>query len=93
MVASTYAPVGKTLIAVIVVDDQYIEGADLEAEVRRQWLQWFGDAVSSWEHLRTCHIGHALPSQSPPTNSPYLLPGPISKGSEVVGNIRACSRC
>lgn len=89
MVASSYAPAGKTLIAVVVVDDQYIKRTDLEAEVRGQCSQWFGDVVSSWKHLRTCHIEHALPSQAPPTNSPYNLPEPVNEGIRVCGEYKS----
>lgn len=88
MVASTYAPAGETLIAVVVVDDQYTLKTDLESDVRRQCSQWFGDAVDRWKHLRTCYIEHALPSQAPPTSSPYLLPEQISKGIRVCGEYK-----
>ena len=89
MVAPDYAPAGKTLIAIVVVDDQFRRRSDLEDEVRRQCRQWFGDAANDWEHLRTYQIEHALPDQSPPTHNPYLLPKPISKSIRVCGEYQS----
>jgi phytoene dehydrogenase-like protein len=89
MIAKEYAPAGKTLIAVIVVDDQFIKRTDLESEVRSQCCEWFGDIVNGWEHLRTYQIEHALPDQSPPTQNPYLLPKPISENIRVCGEYQS----
>lgn len=89
MVASSYAPTGKTLIAAVVVDDRYIETTDLETQVRSQCRQWFGDVVNSWKHLRTYTIEHALPNQSPPAGSPYILPGPLSERIRVCGEYKS----
>ncbi len=61
-VAPDYAPAGKTLIAVVVVDDEFRKRTDLEKEVRRQCREWFGDVADGWEHLRTYQIEHALPA-------------------------------
>jgi len=89
MVAPEYAPAGKTLVAVVVVDDQYSKRTDLEGEVRKHCCEWFGDAAEGWEHLRTYQIEHALPDQSPPTNNPYILPKPVSKSIRVCGEYQS----
>lgn len=89
MVAADYAPAGKTLIAVVVVDDEFRKRTDLEDEVRRQCRQWFGDVANDWEHLRTYSIEQALPDQSPPTRNPYLLSKPVSKNIRVCGEYRS----
>jgi len=89
MVAPQYAPAGKTLIAVVVVDDEYRKKTDLEGEVRKQCGEWFGDAVNSWEHIRTYQIDQALPDQCPPTHNPYLLPKPVSKNIRVCGEYQS----
>ncbi len=89
MIAKEYAPAGKTLIAVVVVDDQFIKRTDLEGEVRSQCREWFGDIVNKWEHLRTYQIEHALPDQSPPTQNPYLLPKPISENIRICGEYQS----
>jgi hypothetical protein len=42
------------------------ERPDLEAAARSQLRGWFGPAVEAWTHLRTYHIPHGQPDQSPP---------------------------
>ncbi len=59
----TYAPAGRTLIAAACPGRQPV---DFEAMVRAQLAGWFGAQVESWEHLRTYHIDHGQPDQSPP---------------------------
>lgn len=89
IVASQYAPPDKTLIAVVVLDEQFMKRPDLENEVRKQCREWFGDSVNSWEHLRTYHIEHALPDQSLPTQNPYQLPEPISQNISICGEYQS----
>lgn len=89
MVAADYAPANKTLIAAVVVDDQFRNRPDLEGKVRKQCHEWFGDIVRGWEHIRTYQIEHALPDQSPPTKNPYLLPQPVSKSIRVCGEYQS----
>lgn len=89
LVAKDYAPAGKNLIAVVVLDNLYIERRDLEIEVRNQCRQWFGDIVNEWEHIQTRMIEHALPDQSPPTANPYLLPEPLSATIRVCGEYQS----
>jgi phytoene dehydrogenase-like protein len=89
MVAPQYAPAGKTLIAVVVLDENFRKKSNLTEEVRDQCREWFGDAVNDWEHLRTYDIDHALPDQSPPTHNPYLLPKPFSETISICGEYQS----
>ncbi|MEE2639016.1 MAG: NAD(P)/FAD-dependent oxidoreductase [Planctomycetota bacterium] len=59
-----YAPVGKSLVSVTVLDthgDPHAEG--LLQQVREQLRGWYGSPVDDWEHLKTYSIPNALPVQ------------------------------
>ncbi len=56
-VSPDYAPSGQALISVSVL------GID-DSSVIEELTQWFGSQVSSWKHLRTDLIPHALPEQA-----------------------------
>ncbi len=62
-VAPSYAPPGRVLIAAACPGPQ---PEDLEPAVRAQLTGWFGPIVTTWTHLRTYHIAHGQPDQSPP---------------------------
>jgi len=62
-VAPSYAPPGRVLIAAACPGPQ---PGDLEPAVRAQLTGWFGSAVATWTHLRTYHVAHGQPDQSPP---------------------------
>ena len=62
-VAPSYAPVGKHLIAAALPG--HVDG-DLESVARTQLRGWWGNAVDSWQHLRTYRIAHGGPVQRPP---------------------------
>lgn len=89
LAAPEYAPEGKILIGVVVLDDEYRNRDDLEDLVRHQCQDWFGDAVKQWEHLRTYRIDHALPDQSPPTDNPYVLPEPFKEKIRICGEYKS----
>ncbi len=89
LVAPEYAPAGKTLIAVVVVDETFVSRDDLESLVRNQCHEWFGAAVNGWEHLRTYRIEHALPDQSPPTHNPYDLAPSFNKNITICGEYQS----
>jgi phytoene dehydrogenase-like protein len=60
-----YAPAGKSLVSVTVlgiVDDP----GKLDAAVRTQLTEWYGDIARQWTHLRTYAIPEALIIQEPP---------------------------
>lgn len=63
LVSPSYAPPGKSLVSVSVIDPEAIQKNNLEKEVRQQLRDWFGAEVDLWYHLRTFRITHALPSQ------------------------------
>ena len=62
-VSPAYAPPGQHLISVSVVDSQLANAVDLEDQVRRQLLVWFGESTIAWELLRIDRIPQAVPSQ------------------------------
>ena len=74
MVAPRYAPPGKTLIAVVVLGEEWQQKSNLIELVLHQSREWFGDAVDSWVHLKTYIIDHALPEQLMPVQNPYQPP-------------------
>jgi hypothetical protein len=85
LVAPTYAPPGKTLIAAVVLGDEFVRNQDLEELVRQQLAGWFGAEVKNWAHIATITIDHALPRQAPPTSSPYTIPQPYSEQIRICG--------
>jgi len=74
MVSSQYAPPGKTLIAVVILGKEWQKKSDLFDLVHTQCVEWFGERVKDWLHLKTYRIAHALPDQSLPVPSPYKIP-------------------
>lgn len=89
MVARRYAPPGKTLIAVVVVDDAYRKSAALEDAVRRQSREWFGPVVDDWQHLRSYQLDQILPDQTPPTHNPYRMSPPYSEKIAICGEYQS----
>lgn len=84
LTAPEYSSTGEALIAVVVLKNQNLDDSSLEGEVRKELLEWFGRAVEGWRHLRTYHIRHALPDQSPPLTDPH-------KGFKTIRkNLYAC---
>jgi phytoene dehydrogenase-like protein len=62
-VSPHYAPAGRHLVAAAIPG--VIDG-DLEGIAREQMTTMFGPSVADWRHLRTYHIPHGQPDQSPP---------------------------
>ena len=56
----------------VVIGHQSADTTTVEATVRRELTEWFGTVVNDWRHLKTYHIVHALPEQSPPMPDPTL---------------------
>ncbi|MDJ0783337.1 MAG: NAD(P)/FAD-dependent oxidoreductase [Desulfosarcinaceae bacterium] len=86
-VSAAYAPSGKSLAAVVVLGSPPPNDATLIAAVRAQLTAWFGSQVQGWRHLRSYHIAHALPSQRPPTESPYRSAVRIRSGIYRCGEL------
>ena len=66
--SAAYAPSGSALISVNCF------GADtepdlLEAQVRRQLTDWYGECVAGWRHLAVYRLPDALPRQGPPVSA------------------------
>lgn len=68
-----YAPPGRHLISISVVDPEAATAADLEERVRRQLTDWFGAGTHEWELLRIDSIPHAVPSQRLASEKPARL--------------------
>lgn len=64
-VARGYAPVGQSLVTVSVRQGWQGEERQLVDAIRGQAAGWFGEGARSWRHLRTVHVRHALPDESP----------------------------
>jgi phytoene dehydrogenase-like protein len=84
LVAPSYSSSGKHLIAVVVLGTMSMDQNVLEMSVREELLDWFGDSVLSWDHIKAYHIEHALPDQSPPISNP------VKGGTKVRENLYAC---
>ncbi len=62
-VSPDYAPAGRHLISISVVDPEAASAPDLEERVRRHLVEWFGASAKDWRLLRIDRIPDAVPSQ------------------------------
>jgi predicted NAD/FAD-dependent oxidoreductase len=79
-VVAGYAPAGQSLVAVSVRQGWQGDEGQLIDAVREQAAGWFGAAARSWRHLKTTHVRHALPDETPAArrlrpSSPRLADG------------------
>ncbi len=65
-VSANYAPSGSALLSASVLGNPEQSDEELEMSVRAHLREWYGEVVSTWKHLRTYRIKHALPEQFPP---------------------------
>jgi phytoene dehydrogenase-like protein len=84
-VSTEYAPAGKSLASVVVLDDPIDADDTLIDRVKGQLVEWFGPQAGNWVHLHTYRISHALPDQSPPTKNPTCPDPRIRPGVFVCG--------
>jgi len=84
-VSPDYAPIGKTLVSVVVLGNPDENDRVLVKQVREQLIDWFGTQVRRWTHLKTYRILHALPDQSPPTPNPLYPESQVRPGLFVCG--------
>lgn len=84
-VSASYAPTGKSLIAVVLLGEPDMAAGELIVKVKAELVAWFGREVEQWDHLMTYRISHALPDQSPPTQNPYRPPSPAGPGIFICG--------
>jgi protoporphyrinogen oxidase len=89
-VCDTYAPPGRTLISTTIVGDELGKSdEELEALVRSQMSQWFGDAeVERWSFIRSYRIPHSQPFQHPEAEFEKPARSMVSPGLFVCGDYR-----
>ena len=80
LVSPSYAPAGKTLVSVSVLDADPSDS--IVDEVRSQLVEWFGREAADYEHLRTYKIPFALPSQT--------SLNPVEKRAEIRPGLYRC---
>lgn len=85
LVAPEYSPDGRTLISAVALNTGSRSPAQVEQQVREQLTEWFGNTASSWQHLHTFQIPHALPDQKPPTANPFILPDKFDTKIRICG--------
>lgn len=91
LVQPTYAPPGRSLISISIVDPRYaaMPIEELDQAVRRQATEWFGESVSDWNRLAHFGIPRALPAQRPGESwKPYFsnLPDRIRLSGDYLEN-------
>jgi phytoene dehydrogenase-like protein len=80
-VSAAYAPAGKTLISVSLIDyDKKNNQGDMIENVKQELQYWYADAVH-WKHLKTYQILYALPKDE---NVGYALSKDQVKLSENI---------
>jgi hypothetical protein len=72
-VSPDYAPPGRHLISISVVDPEAAAAADLEQRIRPQLADWFGEDTNTWDLLRIDRIPRAVPSQRVVQEKPARL--------------------
>ncbi len=75
---ASYAPAGRSLVSVTVLNRRYLEREDLLECVRAQLFEWYGPKVHDWRLLRTYRIARAVPVQEPPALTPVEKPSRVS---------------
>ena len=91
VIAPSYAPKGRVLIAASILGNPPESDPQLETAVRAQLSGWFGAAVEDWRHLRTYRIPHALPLQVPPLFNPTSPTVQIHPWMFVCGEFRSAA--
>jgi len=101
MVASSYAPEGKSLACVSLVGIPDQQEDQLVADVKKQLVSWFGPSANEWKPLRTYRIPFSQPSQEPPfereqsvrRKEHLFLAGDHVETASINGALRAGARC
>ncbi|MGI9175200.1 MAG: FAD-dependent oxidoreductase, partial [Rhodothermales bacterium] len=86
--APSYAPPGTSLVSISVVGSPEQGDDEVERQVRRQLVTWYGAAAETWQHLRTYRIPYALPDQAPPFLTPPERPLKLQEGLYICGDHR-----
>jgi predicted NAD/FAD-dependent oxidoreductase len=80
-VSPEYAPKGKHLIAISVIEPQ----EDREQSVREQLLEWFGEETKQWQLLRIDHISEAIPAQQQIETKPSRIRQGLYQCGDICG--------
>jgi protoporphyrinogen oxidase len=86
--SEAYAPAGQSLMAVSVLGIPDQSDGELEAVVRNQLVQWYGESARAWRHLRSYRIPDALPDMSTGSLDPWRRPVRLRPGLYVCGDHR-----
>jgi phytoene dehydrogenase-like protein len=84
-VSPAYAPVGKSLVSVVVLGNPHEDDSVVIDRVKEQLVDWFGPESVRWTPIAAYRIKHALPDQSPPTPDPTRTRPHIRPGLFVCG--------
>jgi predicted NAD/FAD-dependent oxidoreductase len=84
-VSRNYAPAGRALISVSVVDSEAQEAPMLESSMRDQLCTWFGATVAKWRHLRTYRLQDALPLQQKAIDRPLRFRSGVYRCGDYCG--------
>jgi len=87
-VCPAYAPSGRHLVSVSILNNQGLSSTELETKVRQEMEIWFGQSVRPWRMLRHYHIPMALPRNAPDNENASLL---VSGSVIVAGDHRNTS--
>jgi phytoene dehydrogenase-like protein len=87
-VAPSYAPSGKSLIAVSVLGLQQLTEQQLGGFIIAQMKNWFGPVARSWRYLKSYRIPHAQPQQLPGALEPPQRPVRVRPGVYLCGDHR-----
>jgi phytoene dehydrogenase-like protein len=66
LIAPSYAPPGKTLVAVTALGEPYDSESTANTQIKSELEDWFKEDVQSWRLIKMYRISHAVPDQSPP---------------------------
>lgn len=87
-VTSTYAPVGRHLVAVSLTGVPPLSDTDLVRVVRAQLAGWWGSVVDTWDTLRIDRIPYAQPRMDPADLPSLRRPVLVDDGLYVCGDHR-----
>ena len=85
-VAASYAPAGKCLISVSVVDGEWRNESQLLPALKVQLREWFGSQTEAWQHLRSYWIPQSLPDQSKESGGVRQIAAKITNRVYVCGD-------
>jgi phytoene dehydrogenase-like protein len=85
-VAAGYAPSGAALVSASIRGDWQGGERDLPDAVRWQAASWFGQRPTTWRHLATVRVPHALPDESPAARRLRPATPQVGRGLFVCGD-------